>query len=192
VRLAVIGTCILFMSCASHRGGLTVPALESLPSAPTTEQLISLVEAEGDQYPRIERSSSVNAFDHGEWRGSSDRRCVDVTWVQPARSGEFVIGGQIGDGHLVHGRENKIWWAPLHNSLDMTPLLVRGVRVEPKGDSIRWENSRVGFPVPPRGEPKDTISRYFFPSWLTPPSAGTWLVVPTSGENWGCFILHVE
>lgn len=193
MRRATREVSILSMLCAFLPAVLAAQEVDRLPAAESTDELVALVEAEGRSYPSRKAEAASDPFAAFEWVGSSDRECVEVTSLQPTRSGEFVIGGQIAEGQLVHERENKIWWAPLNNALDMPPLLVRGVRLDPRGDRIGWESSRIAWPPARRaGSSGDPTRNFFFPSWFTPPSAGRWLVVATSGDNWGCFILNVE
>ena len=117
----------------------------------------------------------------------------------PIRSGEFVIGGMLGGTSALRvGRAGKVWWAPLHQSRDMPPLVVRGrhlTAVRGPGltvpaDTVRHVKSNVAWPVTSGAPPVPEAEReYFFPSGITVPQGGRWLLIATSGENWGCFII---
>jgi hypothetical protein len=73
---------------------------------------------------------------------------------------------------------------PLHNPSDYPDmLLIRAVRLGHPTDSLRvrvsywgWSGSRAN-------------SGYI--SGMAFPSGGTWLVVTTTGKDWGCFQLSV-
>ena len=108
----------------------------------------------------------------------------------PIRSGEFVIGGNLGGFSATRGgKPTKIWWAPQVNSKNMPPLVVRGWNVGVPTDTFRFTTDRVAVPGKQSSVPADQRD-YFFPSGITLPHAGRWLVVATSGSNWGCFFLE--
>jgi hypothetical protein len=90
------------------------------------------------------------------------------------------------------GEVGKVWWAPLHYSHDMPPLLVRGRSLTNPRDTVRFTSARIAWPVFPgaKSVPEAEL-KYFFPSGITIPKPGRWLLIATSGANWGCFILTV-
>ena len=164
--------------------------LRTLPHATEITEATSLVESEGGSFPRAEAAAEFP--DYATIRlGSAERACTVVSNSGPARSGEFIIGAQIAD--LRSGRPGKVWWAPLHNSEDME-LLVRGRLIDTPSDTLRWINKNVAFPVDPRAEPRkrEEINDWFFPSRFILPKPGQWIVVATSGVNWGCFVLFAS
>jgi len=73
---------------------------------------------------------------------------------------------------------------PFHNPEEYkTTLLVRGARLGAPGDTIRYEQPDDAWPT--SGLKSDS----FFPSGITIPHAGRWLLIATAGDDWGCFIL---
>ncbi len=113
------------------------------------------------------------------------------------RSGEFTIGGQLGDylyptSALHAGHRGKIWWRPDLAKAEMS-LEVRGRSLTNPQDTLRFNSATVAWPVgegvgrsvPPK------LRDYFFPSGIVVPKPGRWLLVATSGANWGCFIVNV-
>ena len=96
--------------------------------------------------------------------------------VSPFRSGEFIVRY----GALWANQPAKFLWMPLHDPSDYPDtLLTRAARLGHPSDSLRtwvrywgWSKSR---------ENSGYIGGFVFPS------AGTWLVVATPGNDWGCF-----
>jgi hypothetical protein len=114
-----------------------------------------------------------------------DDLAIDSQRRWEIRSGDFIIGGQIGGDRPPRvGWQSKIWWAPYHNPEEYkTKLVVRGARLGVRGDTIRYEQAIA---ATPRGGAKTDS---FFPSGLAIPRAGRWLLIATAGDDWGCFIL---
>lgn len=170
---------MLLLATVTHAG-----AAQQLPSTPRE------AEAEGVTFPRGMAPTRIAKEFEDLFRGSADRRCVtpytdgvlDVSRraASPLRSGEFIVRY----GPLLANRPTKILWMPQHNPSDYPDtLLIRAVRLGHPGDSLRvrvsywgWSGSRAN-------------SGYL--SGMAFPSAGTWLVVTTTGKDWGCFQLPV-
>ena len=162
-----------------------VGAAQQIPSTPQQ------AEAQGAAFPRGAAPTRVAPAFNGAFRGSADRRCVtphtegplevSERAISPLRSGEFIVR----DGWLRVNQRTKIVWMPLHNPSDYPDtLLIRAVRLGHPSDTLRasvsywgWSGSRAN---------SGYISNLVFPS------AGTWLLVPTVGNDWGCFELSVE
>lgn len=150
-------------------------------------ETIAAAEAEGAAYPRGPARERLATVFVGRSVGTTERKCVDGPTTKLAvsqiRSGDFVIGGQIGGWRTpLAGKASKIWWAPYHNPLDdSATLVVRGARLGHPGDTIRYKKSDIGYAM--------FKSDAFFPSGLFLPRAGSWLLVATAGDDWGCFIL---
>jgi hypothetical protein len=159
-------------------------------------------EAEGATYPHGAAPEHPPTGFASRPPGATDRRCTngpatDVGF-QPMqiRSGEFIIGGQVGAGFPASaGRQSKIWWAPYHNPETYgTTLLVRGAHLGVPGDTFRFEQPHDAWPAPAFGRLETTTASErkrdsFFPSGITIPHAGRWLLIATAGDDWGCFIL---
>src|ERR1051325_11099445 len=193
---------ILLISCVVAGAASQAQTL-SIPAGNNETQLIAAAEAEGSMFPRraapvvLARafvptpSLDVSSFEN---KGSENRKCVVGYEMGPIRSGEFVIGGQLsGPRAMMHGRQGKVWWAPLHHAAEMPPLVVRGRNLENPSDTVRFTSSNIAWPVTPGGpRVQESDREYFFPSGITIPTAGRWLLVATSGADWGCFILSVR
>jgi hypothetical protein len=170
------------MLCAvggSHASAQTL----RVPRGETEAAIIAAAEADGAAYPHPARDSSAAA----------PRRCVAGHDVGPEKSGEFTIGGMLGGPRgMVAGREGKVWWSPLYRAANMPPLVVRGRRLVAPMDTLWFTSDRIAWPVPgPHMQVPESERQYFFPSGITMPREGRWLVIATSGANWGCFILSV-
>jgi hypothetical protein len=164
-------------------------------------ETVAAAETEGAAYPRGPAREHDPVVFAGNPIGTPERKCTsgpstDVAAGKSAgfdfsytpvgiRSGDFVIGGQIGAGTPPGaGRQSKIWWAPYHNPHEhFTPLVVRGARLGHPGDTIRYMQPNHAWPG--RGPETDA----FFPSGIELPRPGRWLLIATAGDDWGCFIL---
>jgi hypothetical protein len=165
-----------------------------IPSGNNEAEIIANAEAEAASLPRRPSPAAPGRNFSASQNGTAERRCVEGSEMGPIRSGEFVIGGMLGGTSALHaGRAGKVWWAPLHHARDMPPLVVRAHRLSMPGDTVRFVMSNVASPVTPGAPPVPEAERqYFFPSGINVPQSGRWLLVATSGQNWGCFILTVR
>lgn len=149
---------------------------------------IPVAEAHGQQFPRPAVVADLPETWDSEPDGTAERLCIDVPRGGPmTRSGEFVIGGS--ESPFIAGRVQKIWWKPLNSSLDMDVDFFTHALDGGEGE-IDFNVSLTTFYTndsPPQKIPEEA----FFPSGTTFPAPGRWMVIPTSGENWGCFIFHV-
>lgn len=160
-------------------------------------------EAEGAAFPYGPQQRVVQYMFGGPFGGTSERRCTpsapnDSIPGGSLRSGEVIIRSRLTGlwgPHAGHG--HKILWMPLHGpadtsrtisfaewrtkAIDHAPLLIRAVRVGHPADSLR--QTVAGLTGGPR--------QFGFPSAVTFPSAGQWLVIATTNEDWGCFLLTV-
>jgi hypothetical protein len=101
------------------------------------------------------------------------------------RSGEFIMRSGFSPGPDGSGlradRASKILWLPLHApQRGVVPgyrLLLRAVHLGDPPDSLR--NTIPG------------VTRGGFPSSIRFPEPGQWLVIATTGADWGCFVLKV-
>jgi hypothetical protein len=152
-------------------------------------QTVADAEAEGAVYPHgpAREHAPISFSGHGPAQRTCTIGPTTLSASSPweIRSGDFVIGGQIGGGRPPSVRvSSKIWWSPYHNPAEVgTTLLVRGARLGVRGDTIRFEQPRYAWPA--GGLKTDS----FFPSSIIIPHAGKWLLIATAGYDWGCFIL---
>ena len=152
-------------------------------------RLVAQAESEGSKHGRLDPPGTLAANFLKEVAGTSDRKCVEGHEVGPVRSGEFVIGGQLGGRKgAVAGTPAKIWWAPLHSSAAMPTLIVRMRNLAAPADTVAFASNRIGFVK----SSESGEYEYFFPSVITFPRAGRWLLIAASGPDWGCFILGVR
>ena len=157
------GVCVVLISAAAT----------SVQAPPRT---VDAAAAEGAKHPKAGGTEPVmyaNAF------GPKERQCVDAEKHLTARSGEFVAGPF--DTHvMMAGLGRKVWWAPRQGAA-MPPMQFRAVKITPSDSTVAvtWTFASVV-----RNE-----NGYFFNTTFRFPEVGKWLVVVTSGDNWGCFLL---
>jgi hypothetical protein len=154
---------------------------------------IAAAEAEGAKYPRGPTPKTVLwAFDR-PFGGTSERKCVTVAPdVSSApggslRSGDFIMRSGLLSSVWPHATgEYKVLWLPLHTPPDIrATLLLRAARVGQPADSIRIELPAAGTPGAPR-------SVAGFPSLVSFPKAGQWIVIATAGDDWACFLFKIS
>jgi hypothetical protein len=120
--------------------------------------------------------------------GTSARRCVsppseDSLVAGSLRSGDLIARARFtGRWGIRSGKGLKVLWLPLHAVTDAEqPLLIRAARVGSPSDSVRETIARAVHSHGADG----------YPSILTFPHSGEWLVVATTGPDWGCFLVTV-
>ena len=172
---------------------LVVLTLAFLLARSPLAQAQRLAVAEGGRSAAILASAEAEGATFYARRGrEATPRCTEGHEVGPAESGDFTIGGMLGGGKALRaGRIGKIWWRPAHASATMPPLTVRGRNLSTLRDTVSFSTATVAWPQPtfPLPIPPVNSREYFFPSGFSVPTAGRWLVIATSGDNWGCFIL---
>lgn len=181
---------------------------DRLALGPGASATVAAVESEGATHPRPDRVMSYPGYAvppdiEAELRerlgpppervGGPERRCVLVPEVdsgQPkvVRSGEFVIGGDLGE--VQSGKTTKLWRRPLADASMEMDLQVRGWRIDDAGETARFE---IGPPT--ASLDSETLEPYAdeagFPGGVFFPSPGTWIVVGSTGRSWGCFLFSV-
>jgi hypothetical protein len=169
---------VLTMLASAAQAQRRVASSQPVPAGTTESAIVAAAEAEGRAYAAP---------------GDTTRKCVRGWRIGPAHSGEFTIGGDISsDFPLKAGHVGKIWWAPRYNSESMPPLVVRGRNLWTPKDTIRWTSANVAYPSSGVFQARANQKHdYFFPSGFSLPTRGRWLVIATSGQNWGCFFLTV-
>lgn len=184
--------------------GLGISIGVSLPAEQVVSKLGYLTGSfEHELVESAERDAAAFAVDLGrpdrikrvftspDLQGTSARKCIVGAGRGPLRSGEFVIGGELSgpaSQDLLKRVAPKIWWSPLHHGAEMD-LLIRARRVG-QGGEYRFHSVTVasGSHGPSLELPEEQRD-YFFPSAIEFLHSGKWLVVATSGSDWGCFIL---
>ncbi len=153
-------------------------------SIPTT---IAAAEAEGAAFPHSAAPRNVSSAYQTPVGGTTDRRCVSAAEYRPAgglRSGDFIIRGGLG---MRATRGDQILWLPWHNPFEYRDtLVVRAGRLGSPADTVRITRSGWAWQM---GHPRTDSG---FPSTVTLPSAGTWLLIATAGMDWGCFEVTVS
>lgn len=141
-------------------------------------------EAEGATWARRTGGTTQRGDAAKGWQTDVPRKCMTARASAPLRSGEFFIGGELNSGPRPSGQV-KIWWEPKHPA-DSLPLVVRGVSLTNPADTLRQMMKELAIGMGPDGR---ATGPTFFPSGLWFPASGRFLVVATSGADWGCFIL---
>lgn len=166
-------------------GLLCVPRASRAQDIPRT---VAAAEAEGAAFRREAAPTLVPAMFGGiPYEGSNDRRCVtrapnDSVPSGSLRSGELIVRtGFTGRWGLRADKPSKVVWFPLDApSGHVAPgysLLIRAVHIGDPADTLR-----LTVPGETRGS---------FPSLVRFRAPGQWLVVATTGADWGCFVLTV-
>jgi hypothetical protein len=97
----------------------------------------------------------------------------------------MIIGGYMGYG-VIRGRL-KVSWKPLRSSEGMA-LSITGQKLGTEDEVIRLIRDRATISNAPGHRRPDDL---FFPSILEFTSPGKWVVVGTSGAQWGCFVFDI-
>jgi hypothetical protein len=148
-------------------------------------------EAEAAAYSHSDAASAPQSFFSRPFAGRIDRRCVasneadDPHASGSLRSGEMIVRGRWNDPVGLHaGEAHKFLWVPVHGSGDMkAPLVIRADRVGEPADSLRLSVAHLA---------RGGGHVYGYPSLVSFPTSGRWLVVATAGSDWGCFVLDVS
>lgn len=173
---------------------IMLPVLATLllaPRATHAQQIpltVAAAEAEGAGFQREAAPAALPyVFDNRPFGGSSDRRCVasvpdDSLPGGSLRSGEIIVRTHFtGRWGLRADHASKIVWFPLHAPpgpiVRGRSLLIRAVHVGDPADTLRKTVSG--------------LTRGGFPSTVSLRAPGRWLVVASSGADWGCFVLNV-
>ena len=183
-RAAVLPSLALVAICLP----LHAQELDSLPPTVDRAELIALVEGFGQSHPALPPSAvAPAAWSEVEFVGSSDRRCVTMPPDGPVRSGDFGLA--FWGFPFEAGKYQKISWTPVGDYRDMA-VYIRGRMVSDPESVVERRSSQLGRSV--RTENTGGEDRtWFFPAGLAFPAAGEWVVVATSGANWGCFVFTV-
>lgn len=201
------------------RAGLAQERRLRIPGGASEAQIVARAEAEGAMFPRRPAPEARASFSPSVAQsvesdakpiaraGSDDRRCVAVARA-PTRSGEFVVSGDFvahdgtemgglpsawrSEGGVSAKRPLRIWWSPAHNAADMPPLLIRARALAKDGDTLRILDSAIVHPPNPGPPPRTPKGPFEFLSGIEFPTSGRWILIATSGANWGCFVFDVR
>jgi len=151
----------------------SLPNASLLPIAMT----VAAAEAEGRLWPRRpEGCTQIVSECTYYFADATPRTCTQTGSAPTVRSGEIVVGGN----SVSPVGSQRIWWVPMHPATGDS-LVIRATLPASPADTVRFT-----MPEWSRGLPDGEFY------WLTKflwPKAGHWLVVATSGSDWGCFIL---
>ena len=182
-------TTSLFLLSAIFMSALGTGLVENTLSA---YEVVHAAEQEGAAFPH--GIGQAPPFTWGvRTIGTPERKCVEFPSNAPRggtarRSGEFYVGGI--DVLNAHTR-GKVGWATLHNPEDTKAVLVvRGSRLDRPEITSRFVSSHYGWPVLEDGHAHREYA--FYPTAFSLPSAGRWLLIATSANDWGCFIVTVQ
>ena len=153
---------------------------------------VAAAEVEGASYTRGTTPPTVSWAFRDPSGGTAERKCVAVVpdYSTPGgslRSGEFIMrSGLVSQLRPLAGRQYKVLWLPLHSARDIRQtMLLRGTRIGHPADSIRIRVAGATAAGRPRSESG-------FPSIISFPAAGQWIVVATAGTDWGCFLISIS
>ncbi len=160
-------------------------------------RIVQAAEQEGAAFPHAIAQAPPRTL---RSMGTAARKCVefprnvDSKWAfhhaVSRRSGEFETGALISA--LKAGQAGKVWWNPLHKPRPAeATLIVRGTRLDQPAITSRFVSTRYAYPVTKDGHAH--LEEYaFYPTGFSLPSPGRWLLVATSEDDWGCFIVSVQ
>ena len=153
---------------------------------------VAAAEAEGVGYRRGPTPTTVSWAFRKPFGGTAQRTCVAVRADGSAaggslRSGDFIIRSGLLSWVWPHAEgKYKVLWLPLHSPRDgRGALLLRAVRVGHPAYTLRLRLSGAAA----AGAPKTELG---FPSVISFPKAGQWVVVATAGDDWGCFVFSIS
>jgi len=147
---------------------------------------IQQAEARGAVYQGGEKGPQQLGFDVQIDSGAKDRKCVEVGDGDIVQSGDLVAGSfRFFGSHWQLNGARKLWWMPryLPASQARRPLLVEATALDRPGAVTAYRRDAMV-----RGD----RGQYFFNTDFGLPEAGRWLIVATSGPNWGCFVVVVR
>ena len=178
---------------------LVIASTTQVVNAQNIPATVREAEAQGADFahdaPQVAQQSY---FSDSPFGGTADRRCVvAASYVAytsapngSLRSGDFIVRGGFLDaswGGFQAVKEHKVLWLPLHGSAShKPPLVVRAARVGNAADSVRLRIEGLT-----HGTSRGSEPLYGYPSLVSFPSAGQWVIVATAGNDWGCFVLDV-
>lgn len=141
----------------------------------------------GQVHPRRPPPEDADPRFANTW-GNPDHSCVDLGQFSPeqsarpneARSGEFIAGpfAFYMDEWPRDRKFSKMWWMPLHTD-DMPGITVRAILLDDPSRTVVVRQPLVAYNEGGR----------FYPSEVALRDAGRWLLIVTSGHDWGCFIM---
>ncbi len=186
------------MRKVSLAAALAIISTTSVVSAQNIPATVRDAEAQGADFARADPQVVQQAyFSDSKFGGTTERRCVVAAAYHAytsapngsLRSGDFIVRGALLNaswGGFQAAKEYKVLWVPLHgSSLRKPPLVVRAARVGNPSDSIHFRVDGLA-----RGAGGST-PLYGYPSLVSLPTAGQWVIVATAGNDWGCFVLDV-
>lgn len=183
-------------------------ALLALATAPVAAQSVSLrandgahlaaliadAERRGEEYSRFD--PAAQAIEGAPVLRIKDqpvvsRSCVRATGLGPVRSGEFEIGGELSSIWRAGGP--KIWWSPVFHGPEMPLMEIKATDTADPQRGFDFRASHVVYGMSrPSERPDEERRNYFFATGIGFPGPGQWLLVATSGPNWGCFVITVD
>ncbi len=147
---------------------------------------IEAAEAEAETYPQtpVHETRVPDGLAKAE-AGTSDRKCVETSGHNILRSGEFVAANFASlptSEEIQRWGWNKLVWIRLHPAAnDSESLVVRAKRLGQPVQSIAFR-----YPVP------HSTAITAFPTIVPLFDRGRWMLVATSGSDWGCFVFEAR
>ncbi len=184
------------MRKVSLAGALIIATATQVVNAQNIPATVREAEAEGAELAHNTPAVAGQRYFTDPFGGTAERRCVVAAAYHAytsapngsLRSGDFIVRGGFLDaswGGFQAVEEHKVLWLPLHGSASRIPLVVRAARVGNATDTLRFRVEGLAYSPGPDGR------LYGYPSLVSFPSAGQWVVVATAGNDWGCFVVDV-
>jgi len=170
----------------AHNAPMAPAISPPLPEARTVPIATSLriAEAEGERWPTASGTSTQPEDSRTRLLFTpAPRVCVEAVSRGPIRTGEFLVGGQMGGEAAVNSalRVAKVWWMPKF-PIRNDSIMIRATRLGFPSDTLRFLDAPSGS--------GGRAGPWFFTVPFRMLKSGRWLVVATSGPNWGCVILE--
>jgi hypothetical protein len=183
------------------------PAHSQDPTRAPIARTIAAAEAEGATFPRGPAPDSSRVAALGLAGGDGRRTCLRMpfgTSDTTVRAGDFRVPHDFRA--IKPGVLSRTYWRPLHEPVSTTPLVVRAAYLSATAstrtmyDTLRViePNTVYGGRQPTPAEiAEDPNKRRWSPygTYLMSmifPRSGAWLVVMTSGPDWGCVIVDMS
>ncbi len=189
----------LVVTAGANWGCFTLPAATRAAPASVLLPLdsVAAAEREGTRLPRAPGAALAAAALLDPYRrvaspayrsgGTTDRRCVDATGLAYVLSGDFLFVKTLLESSWNPTGGSKVFWGPAEQG-GLGAVLVRATLLgDPRHTYVYSESQPTARAENVDGSPGPWT---YLSSWV-PPLPGTWLVIATAGENWGCWTLEL-
>lgn len=124
--------------------------------------------------------TSTQTLFAGEVTGNAERKCVETSFDNPVRSGDFIARGFNGYAGTWGSGYGKVAYLPAHPIPDHPPpIVMRAATVDAQPQEMRVFTSSSFV---------QSGGAWFYNTGFHLPRRGRWLLVLTAGDDWGCFV----